>query len=736
MKAVPASPRERELVLVGGGHAHVQVLARINMRPIPGVGVTLVVDRPLAVYSGMLPGFVAGEYRAQDLEIDVVLLARKAGARVVLARAVGVDPGAKRLFLEGERAPMRYDALSFDIGSTVRERELVQDFGFVLATRPIGTFLERFAAHLERLRELDRPARVLVAGGGAAGVELAACLKARLDRELGRPAAVRLVYSGERLVPDLPETFAERVGGELVRRGIALAPRDRIVSVSDPSIRLESGIEEQVDLLVWATGPAAHPLGGESGLAVDAEGFLLATSTLQLAGHPELFGAGDCITLSEHPGLAKSGVYAVREGPVLDRNLRAFLRGAPLERYRPQRDFLALLNLGDGTALGTKRGFVFGGRWVMRLKDRIDRRFMARFQLQPDLAAAAAGRHDMACGGCAAKLEQPSLERVLAQLAPAPKAPGISLGLEARDDVAVVEVQGGSQWVGTVDFFRDFLDDPWLLGRVAAANALSDLQAKGFDRGWALALVVIPLETGPELAEEMLFQVLAGARKTFEASGTALVGGHTARGAELAVGFSVQAVVAGDARIVPRRAPELAAGDDLWLTRPLGTGVLLRAAGLGGLRGPHFQQLERVLCEGNQRALPLLRWARAATDVTGFGLAGHLSSLLEQSNWAAELSLAALPLLPGSARLLASGIQSTFHRFREELVELHPSVRNDPRVQLLFDPQTAGPLLLVVPREARAEIEALLAKLELGEARRIGSILPRESGAPPIRVVL
>jgi selenide,water dikinase len=460
-------------------------------------------------------------------------------------------------------------------------------------------------------------------------------------------------------------------------------------------------------------------------------------------GHDDLFAAGDCATLVEHPRTPKAGVYAVRQGPYLTRNLRAALAGRPLASYRPQRDFLTLLNLGDGSAIGGKWGVSFEGRWVMELKDRIDRRFMERFQLlAADGCAGPAQRQmpamdgaaEMVCGGCAAKLGQEALTRSLARLPPPPLEPEVVLGLAEADDVAVVRLPGGDLLVASVDLFRAFTDDPYLVGRAAARNALSDLEAKGVAPRWALALVALPLAESEVPAEEMLFQVLAGARAVFDAAGVHLVGGHTSRAEELQVGFSVQGVAGAEADLV-RRHGALAPGQVLILTRPLGTGVLFHADMAGRARGPWIASAFAALATGNAAAAAIARQAgaTAATDVTGFGLAGHLAAMLEGSGLAARLDLAALPALPGALELLARGERSTFHEENARLrraMAIPASLRADPRVELLFDPQTAGGLLFAVPEAAAEEVIARLREAGYLQAAAIGVLtLGRDDGA-------
>lgn len=367
-----------ELVLVGGGHSHVEVLRRWARDPVPGARLTTVVDSPTAVYSGMVPGFVAGQYRLDEIELDVQGLARKAGASWVGAKATGLDVYARRLHVEGE-PPLAYDALSFDVGSTVSgiDRPGVKELA--LATRPIGDFVRAVDALLERGKS-RQSFRVIVVGAGAAGVELAFAFRARFERLGLRGASVLLLEAGPRVLAGYPESAARRIERNARMRRIEIRCGTGVAEAREDHLTLESGERFPCDAFVWVAGAASLPLFDGSGLERDERGFVKVRETLQAVGRDEIFAAGDCASLITQPELAKAGVYAVRQGPVLASNLRARVTGRALKPYRPQRDFLSLLNLGDGRAVATKWGLSAEGAWVWRLKDRIDRRFMQRYR--------------------------------------------------------------------------------------------------------------------------------------------------------------------------------------------------------------------------------------------------------------------------------------------------------------------------------------------------------------------
>jgi len=402
--------RRPEVVLVGAGHTHALVLESWAKRTAPEARLTLVTDRETLLYSGMIPGVIAGEYDVRDATIDAFGVGLRAGARLVSGRVVHVDPVARRITLEGG-GTLDYDVASLDVGSVPAGLSRMGDA--VVAAKPLGPLRGR----LETLqggvvgqaapRCGPRPdpesttgsgaqsgsgtqsgsggsggsgvpsgsrAPVVVVGGGAAGVEISAAVRACLD---GR--SVILVERGDRLLPTYRPRISARVLRALRRRGIEVRFGTEVRAADEGRIHLASGGALPSALTIWVTGAAAPPLLRASPLPVDAGGFVSVGDDLRVLGTDDLFAAGDCASLPG-AGAPKAGVHAVRQAPVLLENLWARLRGRSLTRYEPQRDFLMLLNLGDGTALGTKWGIVAEGRWVRRLKDVIDRRFVERFR--------------------------------------------------------------------------------------------------------------------------------------------------------------------------------------------------------------------------------------------------------------------------------------------------------------------------------------------------------------------
>lgn len=336
--------------------------------PLPDVEVVLVSQGATQLYSGMVPGHLAGQYALEQLTFDLPSLARAAGARLEPSGAESLDAHQRELRL-GSGQVLPYDVASFDIGSLPAGDDVPGVREHAVTLKP----LER--ALIQLTEALRAPGPLLVVGGGAAGVELALCLQART----GRP--VTLVEQGPRVPRGGSPSAARRVRSLLQRRGVTLRLDTAVVSLSASTAHLSSGETLPFGACVWATGARAPTLFASSGAAVDARGYLAVRDTLQSPSHPELFAAGDCAGFTSGQPVPKAGVYSVRQGPVLGANLRAHLTGAgPLKDYRAQADFLSLLNTGDGTAVAVWKGLALEGRLAWRLKDTIDRRFMARFQ--------------------------------------------------------------------------------------------------------------------------------------------------------------------------------------------------------------------------------------------------------------------------------------------------------------------------------------------------------------------
>jgi len=752
MKA-PAQPVLRDIVLVGGGHSHVGVLKRFGMRPEPGVRLTVICRDTHTPYSGMLPGYIAGHYGYDEVHIDLSRLAAFAGARFLRDEAIGLDRAARKVICR-DRPPVAYDQLSINIGSTPSTSRVAGAGEFAVPVKPIHAFNERWLALLERVRRHAGPTSIAVVGAGAGGVELTLAMHYRLRNELralGRDPdelAFHLLDGCERILPTHNSAVRHAFERVLAARGVTIHLQAEVTQLSGGRLQTAGGKTLTADEIVWVTQAEGAPWLRATGLALDAAGFILVTGTLQTVTDPRVFAAGDIASMVEAP-LEKAGVFAVRMAPPLARNLRLAVQGKPLAAYRPQRRWLALISTGDRSAVASRGLLCLQGGWVWRWKDWIDRRFMAKFgelpamenepaargasvALEADEAAQAISAIAMRCGGCGAKVGATVLSRALGALRPVAR-DDVLIGLHAPDDAAVLRVPPGKALVHSVDFFRAFVDDPYLFGKVAANHALGDLFAMGAEAQSATAIVTVPPGLEAKV-EDVLTQMMSGAIEVLNEAGCALVGGHTGEGAELALGFAVNGLI--DEGSVMRKGG-MRSGDVLILTKPIGTGTLFAAHARLEARGRWIDAALASMCQSNRLGARCLleHGATACTDLTGFGLLGHLMEMTRPSGVDAELDLAALPILEGAEQTAAAGILSSLQpanvRLRRALRNQAQMVRH-PRYPLLFDPQTAGGLLASVPA-ARAE-DCLRRLRELGylQAAAIGRVHAQGESLEPI----
>ena len=695
-------PIVKELVLVGGGHAHALVLRRWGMRPVPGVRLTLINPGPSAPYTGMLPGHIAGHYGRAALEIDLVRLARFAGARLILGAVGLIDPVARRVAVRG-RAPIAYDLLSLDIGVTSDMADLPGFADHGVAAKPLGRFADRWESYCAG----KGAARIAVIGGGVAGVELALACAHRM-RALGRAAEVAVIDRGE-ILQGWPGR--RRLLAAMDAHGVARIEGVAPVAVTADGVMLEDGRRVAADFTIGAAGAVPHGWLADCGMAMH-DGYLVVDDQLRSISHPEVYGAGDCVHLRDTPR-PKAGVFAVRAAPVLAWNLRADLTGAQRRRFRPQRDFLKLVSLGGKDALAEKAGWTWSGPAMWRWKDAIDRRFMDRLRDLPAMArpappkdAARGVAAEMAgpapCGGCGAKLGAGALAGIL--------------GGQPGDDAAVL-MTGDMRQVISTDHLRAFAYDPVLVARAAAIHALGDIWAMGATPQVAVASVILP-RMAARLQGAWLDEVMAAARDVFAAAGAEIVGGHSAMGAELTLGFTVTGLL----YRAPITLSGARAGDALILSRGIGTGVVL--AGEMQMRA-HGAEVAAVWAQMStpqgDAAEILAPHTHAMTDVTGFGLAGHLGNLCAASGVGAEVWLTQVPLLPGALRLSEAGLRSTLFAQNQAALAGRVALADTPLGALVFDPQTAGGLLAAVPADLAAGLVARL-RAKGHDAAQIGQV--------------
>jgi pyridine nucleotide-disulfide oxidoreductase family protein len=369
---------KKKLVLLGGGHAHLHLLKSFGekvLEPIEGVNVTLISPFARQVYSGMLPGWVAGHYTVEQCVVALAPLAARAGVHFHQTSATGIDFARSVIHCaDGQEVP--FDLLSIDTGPVVDVSTLAGAAAHAIAIRPIESFIEsyaRLASEVEGRFVRGNRTRVAFVGSGAAGVELALAMQYKYRNH---NVGVTLISAAD----TLPGNTGPRLVRLMRKRGLAVLAGQAAIGVTQEGVQLASGAMVEADFVITAIGASAAAWPRESGLKTDEQGFILINDQLQSISHPNVFATGDCAAM-ENTVRPKSGVYAVKAGPPLDENLRRALRGEALKPYVPQTRALYLLSAGNKYAVASWGNWVCEGWWVWWWKDAVDRGFVAKYSV-------------------------------------------------------------------------------------------------------------------------------------------------------------------------------------------------------------------------------------------------------------------------------------------------------------------------------------------------------------------
>jgi len=366
----------RDVVLIGGGHAHALVLKAWGRNPPANARLTVINPDPKAPYTGMLPGFVAGHYGADEISIDLVRLAEFAGGRLILDHATGFDPKAQMISLAG-CPPIAFDVASINIGIASGGIDIASDGRAVFGAKPMGRFVNGWANFVEAVSKGMASPHGAVIGGGIGGVELALAMAYRLNTIAPAHAAVQvsLIEAGPTLLPRESASLRSTLNAALLKAKITLYLNTKAVSAFADGITLSNGDLLPANFIAAAAGAIAQKWLSKTGLLLD-NGYVVTDDTLRACGHDAIFAVGDCATIAGAPR-PKAGVYAVRQAPILLANLASTLNRSPLRHFRPQRDYLKLVSLGGKNAVASKWGSAAHLPGVWTWKNRIDRAFMS-----------------------------------------------------------------------------------------------------------------------------------------------------------------------------------------------------------------------------------------------------------------------------------------------------------------------------------------------------------------------
>ena len=747
------APIVRDICLVGGGHSHALLLRRWAMQPIAGVRLILVSSKALTPYSGMLPGLIAGHYSYDDVHIDLLRLCSWANVRFIEDTVVSLDL-EQRLVRFAQRPSMSFDVLSLDTGSTP-DLSVPGSAQYVTAVKPVSDFYARWQLIEQRLKESgDISVSIGIVGSGAGGFELVAAMRHRLRQT---SAKCYWFLRGEHAISGRPARVGQLALAAARAAGIQVVEHFDVISVEQGRLVAADGRLAELDEIIWCTAATGPDWPSAAGLGIDNRGFVATNAYLQSISHPFVFATGDIGTQVQSPS-DKAGVFAVRQAPVLFENLRRYVLGEKLKPYAPQKDFLSLMATGARHGIANRGPVVVQGRWIWRWKDHIDQTFMNKFRYLPlhqmhasqsILPKALAtldttSSNGMRCRGCGAKVGSDVLQGVLDELLPASFNNDTDSMWSPAGDAAVINLFD-NRLVQSVDQINAIVDDPWLLGRIAALHAISDVVTLNARLHSAQVLLTLP-EASEAIVERDLRLMMQGILSALDEESCALIGGHTTQGPDMSIGFVVNSSMPhdnGDDHGNLTSSSDIKPGDVLILTKALGVGTLFAGLMQSETHGPDVIAAIDGMLKSNRLASDILRQygSELMTDVTGFGFLGHLRKLLHglntkgassdtgSSELGVVLHVDQVPLLSGSLELSRKGCKSSLfaqNSLAFDNVDID-TLCDSASTDLLVDPQTSGGLLALVPSVSAAACIDALIDADYESASVVGTL--NDSGA-------
>ena len=744
-------PVVRDVCLVGGGHSHALLLRRWAMQPIAGVRLTLVSSNVNTPYSGMLPGLIAGHYCVDEIHIDLLRLCNWAQVRFVEDTVTSIDLDNRQVNFS-DRPGISFDVLSLDTGSTP-DLSVPGAASHVTPVKPVSEFYARWCALQQRLTESDSDSTSIgIVGSGAGGFELVTAMRHRLQ---GTAARCYWFLRGEDAISGRSERVGRLAIAAALAAGIEVVRQFDVVSVAPGKLTSADGRSFSLTEIIWCTAATGPAWPAAAGFDTDKRGFVSTNAHLQSTSHPFVFATGDIGTQVKTPS-NKAGVFAVRQAPVLFENIRRYLLGEALKVYKPQKDFLSLMATGPKHGIASRGPLVVQGDWVWRWKDHIDQTFMNQFRDLPVLRMNAslaklpdalvksdqllatdgnsgsnpsgamnekahANSSLMRCRGCGAKVGSDVLQRVLDDLALQHPQVQTLTQWSPAGDTAVVDLPS-THLVQSVDQINAIVDDPYLLGRIATLHAISDVVTLDATVHSAQVLLTLP-EASEQVVERDLRLLMSGVLSALAEESCILIGGHTTQGSDMSVGLAINASVSIDKRGTTAASPaelRVRPGDALILTKPLGIGTLFAGLMQGVARGDDVSAAIDSMLKSNRVSAETLRshGSVAMTDVTGFGLLGHLQRLLNglrihDGDPAADhnarmpgatIALTQVPVFKGALALNRQGCRSSLWQqnsvaFNDVILD---AACDADALALLIDPQTSGGLLAAV-QQAKAQ---------------------------------
>ena len=672
---------EKNLVLVGGGHSHLNVLKSLTMNPIKNCRVTVVSNVYETPYSGMLPGYFENIYSYNDIMFDLYKICSIAGFRFIKSFVTGIN-GKKKILTFTNRPPLSFDYLSINIGISNNTKRIVNANKYALTLKPISKI-----KYHELTQELENK-KIGIIGGGPAGVEVSLALKKRyVNIDI-------LLFSGSNgILPNYEKSVKNKIIKILALAKIKIITDGPVKKITQNSIITSSNHFKKIDRILLSTEGVPPDWLKKTDLKISKDGFIETNKKLQ-TNFKNIFASGDIIKFSDKK-LLKSGVYAVKSGNYLKKNIRNFILKRSLHNYVPQKNYLSIIGLSNGQALAYKYKFHLISKFSFKIKKLIDLNFMKKFKTYDKNNSNSNKSFFMDCKGCAAKVDISSLKKGLPKKI-----------TEKSEDANIIDRE--NKLVQSIDMINSIVTDPYLLGKISANHALSDIYASLSKPLTASMILQLP-KSSEEIYAQDLDQIYSGARSVLESNSCKLTGGHTMIGEDKqpVVGFSIIG------KKYPLTKKIINNNDKVFLTGKIGVGLIFAGVNSNVINSSYLDNVINQLEEGNKNIGKLFEVIKPidATDITGFGLCNHLLNLKNRHSKINGITILKnkVSLFEGVYECLKRNINSTFYEQNLKNAAGKIFFKNKSLIdRALFDPQTVGGIAFIISKKDAKKVSTIL----------------------------
>ncbi len=729
-----------EVVLVGGGHCHLEVVKRYGALRHKPFRLTLINATAHAPYIGHIPALISGEKNKNETHVDLGHLCLENGVRFIKRSVNYIDFENKVVKLKDHKHQVSFDGMSIDIGAEPDLQAFkgtsVEDIS--ITVRPFAHFLEKLQdlEHTISEKTQEKPFHLVIVGGDAMAVEIALALSHRLyqSSRTWNKTYLHLIESNE-----LEQGSYSPAKKKLIK---TLLRKHRVAYKNNVSIKSYDKLNHQLTLsnddkitchgILWAYANKGPQWLKDTGIELDENGFILVQDNLESKSRVGVYAAGATASLTKRYFTSLSKEFTFGIGPILASNLIRRFLGERQFRYKPPGHPTILLSVSSNEAVASWGPFTFRSKLVQQFKNHFDEQWMRRYQVKPKRIQVAtfieSGNLKVAPStACGAKLPHDSLKAIPKQSF---RSGDVVIGVKESDDASLISLDNpGSEKAGliqSISHLRAFTKDLFTFGRMSAVHTINDVYSMGVKPHSAQVLATVPFAPKSTM-ERDLKDMMDGIIEVFDECGITLLGGYSDCGHEAAAGMLVQALSPKDKKEQLWTRGKLRPGDALILTKPLGTGILLTGYERFIVDSKHMWSAMNSMAETHAKTIDVCNNFNisAATDVTGYGLALCLEGLLQRSNLVGTISLATLPIYSGVLKALSAGIRSSIHiQNRIPFTKCIQNLSNRDLIiaEVMFDPQTAGPLLLGADYEEAPRLTKQLRQVGYEHASIIGYV--------------